>query len=81
MKADTGIFGPVAVAGLCVTIGRYVYLFKRLTAVPAVKGDGPFILWLPRRSRSFSSYYRQEQKREVEAWVSELRLGAQNLRL
>ena len=31
----TRIFSPLAVAGLCVTIGRYVYLFKRLTAVPA----------------------------------------------
>ena len=32
---DTRIFSPVTVAGLCVTIGRYRYLFKRLTAVPA----------------------------------------------
>ena len=32
---DTRIFSPVTVAGLCVTIGRYVYLFKRLTAVSA----------------------------------------------
>jgi SOS response associated peptidase (SRAP) len=31
----TRIFNPVTVAGLCVTIGRYRYLFKRLTAVPA----------------------------------------------
>ena len=30
---DTRIFSPLAVAGLCVTIGRYMYLFKRLTAV------------------------------------------------
>ena len=29
------IFSPLAVAGLCVTIGRYWYLFKRLTAVSA----------------------------------------------
>ena len=28
-------FSPLAVAGLCVTIGRYWYLFKRLTAVQA----------------------------------------------
>jgi len=33
--ADTRIFSPVTVAGLCVTIGRYMYLFKRLTAVQA----------------------------------------------
>ena len=33
--ADTRIFSPLAVPGLCVTIGRYVYLFKRLTPVPA----------------------------------------------
>ena len=33
--ADTRIFSPVTVAGLCVTIGRYWYLFKRLTALPA----------------------------------------------
>ena len=33
--ADTRIFSPLAVAGLCDTIGRYWYLFKRLTAVPA----------------------------------------------
>ena len=32
---DTRIFSPLAVAGLCVTIGRYWYLFKRLTAVSA----------------------------------------------
>ena len=32
---DTRIFSPLAVAGLCVTIGRYVYLFERLTAVSA----------------------------------------------
>jgi hypothetical protein len=31
--ADTTIFSPHAVARLCVTIGRYWYLFKRLTAV------------------------------------------------
>jgi hypothetical protein len=31
----TRIFSPLAVAGLCVTIGRYWYLFKRLTAVSA----------------------------------------------
>jgi hypothetical protein len=30
---DTRFFSPLAVAGLCVTIGRYWYLFKRLTAV------------------------------------------------
>ena len=30
--ADTRIFIPVA--GLCVTIGRYWYLFKRLMAFP-----------------------------------------------
>jgi|SRR5262245_20807275 len=28
-------FSPHAVAGLCVTIGRYWYLFKRLTTVSA----------------------------------------------
>ena len=33
--ADTRIFSPLPVPGLCVTIGRYWYLFKRLTAVPA----------------------------------------------
>jgi hypothetical protein len=33
--ADTRIFSPLAVAGLCDTIGRYWYLFKRLTAVSA----------------------------------------------
>jgi hypothetical protein len=32
---DTRIFSPHAVAGLCVTIGRYWYLFKGLTALPA----------------------------------------------
>jgi hypothetical protein len=32
---DTRIFSPHAVAGLCVSIGRYWYLFKRLTAVSA----------------------------------------------
>jgi hypothetical protein len=31
----TRIFSPLAVAGLCITIGRYRYLFKRLTAVSA----------------------------------------------
>jgi len=31
----TRIFSPLAVAGLCVTIGHYWYLFKRLTAVSA----------------------------------------------
>ena len=33
--ADTKIFSPLAVAGLCDTIGRYVYLSKSLTAVLA----------------------------------------------
>src|SRR5215471_21429949 len=33
--AGTRIFSPLAVAGLYVTIGRYWYLFKRLTAVSA----------------------------------------------
>ena len=32
--ADTRITDPLAVPGLCDTIGRYVYLFKRLTARP-----------------------------------------------
>jgi hypothetical protein len=32
---DTRIFSPLAVAGLCVTIGRYWYLFKRLTLLSA----------------------------------------------
>jgi len=32
---DTRIFSPLAVAGLCVTIGHYWYLFKRQTAVSA----------------------------------------------
>jgi hypothetical protein len=32
---DTRIFSPLAVPRLCDTIGRYVYLFKRLTALPA----------------------------------------------
>ena len=31
----TRIFSPLAVAGLCDTIGRYVYLSKRLTVLPA----------------------------------------------
>ena len=31
--ADTRIFSPLPVAGLCVTIGRYWYLFKRLASV------------------------------------------------
>ena len=30
---DTRIFSPLAVARLCVTIGRYWYLFKRLTVL------------------------------------------------
>ena len=30
---DTRIFSPLAVPGLCVTIGRYWYLFNRLTAL------------------------------------------------
>ena len=30
---DTRIFSPLAVAALSDTIGRYMYLFKRLTAV------------------------------------------------
>ena len=33
--AGTRIFSPHAVAGLCVTIGRYWYLFKPSTAVSA----------------------------------------------
>src|SRR5262249_39644971 len=33
--ADKRIFSPHSVAGLCVTSGRYWYLFKRLTAVSA----------------------------------------------
>jgi hypothetical protein len=33
--ADTTIFSPLVVARLWVTIGRYWYLFKRLTAVSA----------------------------------------------
>src|SRR5215471_9964583 len=33
--ADTRIFSSLAGAGLCDTIGCYVYLFKRLTAVLA----------------------------------------------
>jgi hypothetical protein len=32
---DTRIFSPLTVSGLCVTIGRYWYLFKRLTPLPA----------------------------------------------
>ena len=32
MAPDTRIFSPLAVPGLWVTIGRYWYLFKRLTA-------------------------------------------------
>ena len=35
LRADTRIFSPLTVPGLCVTIGRYWYLFKRLTAVSA----------------------------------------------
>ena len=31
----TRIFSPLAVAGLCVSIGRYMYLFKRLMVVSA----------------------------------------------
>jgi hypothetical protein len=34
-QPDTRIFSPLAVAGLCVPIGRYWYLFKRLTTVLA----------------------------------------------
>src|SRR5262245_4554834 len=34
-QIDTRIFSSLPVAGLCVTIGRYWYLFKRLTALPA----------------------------------------------
>ena len=34
-RAGKRIFSPHAVAGLCVTIGRYWYLFKRLTVVSA----------------------------------------------
>jgi hypothetical protein len=33
--AATRIFSPLAVAGQCVSIGRYWYLFKRFTAVSA----------------------------------------------
>ena len=33
--ADTRIFSPLTVPGLCDTIGRYVYLSKRLTVLPA----------------------------------------------
>jgi hypothetical protein len=33
--ADTRIFSPLAVVGLSATIGHYLYLFKRLTAVSA----------------------------------------------
>src|SRR5262245_11069145 len=33
--AGTRIFSPLTVARLCVPIGRYWYLFKRLTAVSA----------------------------------------------
>jgi hypothetical protein len=33
--ADTRLFSPLTVARLWVTIGRYWYLFKRLTAVSA----------------------------------------------
>src|SRR5262249_10294304 len=35
LTARTRIFSPLAVRGLCVAIGRYWDLFKRLTAVPA----------------------------------------------
>jgi hypothetical protein len=35
--ADTRIFSPHIVARLCVTIGRYWYLFKRLMAVSACR--------------------------------------------
>src|SRR5215831_4363846 len=35
VRGDTRIFSPLAVARLCVTIGRYWYLFNRLTAVSA----------------------------------------------
>src|SRR5262245_23021372 len=37
--AATMIFSPLTVAGLCVPIGRYWYLFKRLTAVSAGRFD------------------------------------------
>src|SRR5262245_43139368 len=33
--ADTRIFSSLPVAGLCVSIGRYWYLFKRLTSISA----------------------------------------------
>jgi hypothetical protein len=32
-RADKRIFSPLTVPRLCATIGRYWYLFKRLTAV------------------------------------------------
>src|SRR5499433_4115857 len=35
VRGDTRIFSPLAVARLCVTIGRYWYLLNRLTAVSA----------------------------------------------
>ena len=34
-QTGTRIFSPRAVSGLCIAIGRYWYLFKRLTAVSA----------------------------------------------
>ena len=34
-ESATRIFSPLSVPGLCVTIGRYWYLFKPLTAVSA----------------------------------------------
>jgi hypothetical protein len=34
---DTRIFSPLAIPGLCVPIGRYVYVFKRLAAVFGVR--------------------------------------------
>jgi len=36
---DTRIFSPLAVAGLWVTIGRYWYLFKRLSETETFIGD------------------------------------------
>src|SRR5262245_19335062 len=75
---DTRIFSPLAVAGLCVTIGRYWYLFKRLTAVSA----GRFYrfehmhivlakLWQSKRTRSAQVLSTQPLKKFL--WAAETR--------
>src|SRR5262245_43456906 len=65
---DTSIFSPHAVAGLCVTIGRYWYLFKRLTAVSA----GRFYRF--EHIVSYSSF-KAHSKQGGDHWRTVARLG------